>query len=131
MSRYITELAEIEIVGYLNEWAEGQYGKKLTWKLLENTFGYSRQSMNKNVAVKQAYHAAKESLRLGANPRSSQEQLWDRLKKAEQRIKNLEKIKERYEERWVIWRYNAGMHGLTEDELNRPMEKGFKDAQRG
>lgn len=129
-NRYITKYAEAEIVAHIYEWADGYYGKKLTWEFLENKYSYSRQALSKNAAIKEAYEKAKLTLRGGVNPQTAVENLKGQLEKARKRIETLERIVENYEEKWILWRHNAAMGGLSEDDLNRPMERGFKTSQR-
>ena len=129
-SRYITEYAEVEIVAEIHDWAKGYYGKKLTWEFLENKYSYSRQAMSKNKAIKDAYEAAKQDLKDGVSPKTEVDNLREQLARARKRIEELERVEEAYKAKWIIWRYNAAMSGLSEDDLNRPMERGLKTSQR-
>lgn len=129
-SRYITEYAEAEIVAEIHDWARGFYGKKLTWEFLENKYSYSRQAMSRNRAIKDAYEEAKVALRGGVNPKTEVENLREQLNRAKKRIEELEKVEDAYKAKWIIWRHNAAMQGMTEDDLNRPLERGFKTSQR-
>lgn len=129
-ARYITEYAEAEIVAEIHDWAQGYYGKKLTWEFLENKFSYSRQALSKNTAIREAYEEAKITLKGGVSPKTEVESLREQLVRARKRNEELEKVVEAYKAKWIIWRYNAAMSGLSEDDLNRPMERGFKTSQR-
>lgn len=46
----------------LDRWAAGQLGSKLTWALLEDRFGFSRQSLQAKPEIKAAYDLAKKAL---------------------------------------------------------------------
>ncbi|WP_442782733.1 hypothetical protein [Collimonas fungivorans] len=46
----------------LDKWASGQLGSKLTWAVLEDRFGFSRQSLQARPEIKAAYDNAKQSL---------------------------------------------------------------------
>lgn len=50
------------IVADLDRWAAGQLGSKLTWAVLEERFGFSRQSLQAKPEIKAAYDFAKKSL---------------------------------------------------------------------
>lgn len=53
------------IIVDLDRWAQGQLGSKLTWELLEDRFGFSRQSLQAKSEIKAAYDHAKRSLASG------------------------------------------------------------------
>lgn len=50
------------IVADLDRWAMGELGAKFTWALLEERFGYSRQSLQAKPRIKAAYDNAKQAL---------------------------------------------------------------------
>lgn len=50
------------IVADLDRWALGELGSKLTWAMLEERFGFSRQSLQAKSEIKAAYDNAKRSL---------------------------------------------------------------------
>lgn len=50
------------MVADLDKWALGQLGSKLTWRILENRFGFSRQALQAKSEIKAAYDLAKQSL---------------------------------------------------------------------
>ncbi|CZZ76248.1 protein kinase [Enterobacter hormaechei subsp. xiangfangensis] len=50
------------IVADLDRWAMGELGAKFTWALLEERFGYSRQSLQAKPRIKAAYDIAKQAL---------------------------------------------------------------------
>jgi len=50
------------IVSDVNRWAMGQFGGKLTWAILEQRFGFSRQALQDKSAIKAAYDNAKQAL---------------------------------------------------------------------
>lgn len=50
------------MVADLDKWALGQLGSKLTWGILEDRFGFSRQSLQAKSEIKAAYDNAKKSL---------------------------------------------------------------------
>lgn len=50
------------IVRDLDRWALGELGSKLTWAMLEDRFGFSRQSLQAKAEIKAAYDNAKTAL---------------------------------------------------------------------
>ncbi|EFM96762.1 hypothetical protein appser10_8150 [Actinobacillus pleuropneumoniae serovar 10 str. D13039] len=36
-------------------------------------------------------------------------------------VQRLEEINEQYKQKFIVWQYNAYMHGMTEDKLNKPL----------
>ena len=50
------------IVADLDRWALGALGSKLTWAVLEERFGFSRQSLQAKSEIKAAYDNAKRAL---------------------------------------------------------------------
>ncbi|MDO4226808.1 MULTISPECIES: hypothetical protein [Neisseria] len=50
------------IVTDLDRWALGELGSKLTWAVLEERFGFSRQSLQAKPEIKAAYDNAKRAL---------------------------------------------------------------------
>lgn len=50
------------IVADLDRWAMGEFSAKLTWFLLEERFGFSRQSLQAKPEIKAAYDSAKRAL---------------------------------------------------------------------
>lgn len=50
------------IVADLDRWALGELGSKLTWAVLEERFGFSRQSLQAKPEIKAAYDNAKQAL---------------------------------------------------------------------
>lgn len=50
------------IVADLDRWALGELGSKLTWAVLEDRFGFSRQSLQAKSEIKAAYDNAKRAL---------------------------------------------------------------------
>lgn len=50
------------IIADLDRWALGHLGSKLTWSVLEERFGFSRQSLQAKSEIKAAYKVAKKAL---------------------------------------------------------------------
>lgn len=103
------------VVEEINAWANGERSKKLTWKVLENVFPFTRQTMYSKSEIKIAYEKAQIALRTGKKPkianysRQSDELKIQRLKA---RIRELEKQIEEFQELWVRYEYQALKKGL-------------------
>lgn len=61
-SRRMSESDINSIVTDLDHWAMGELGSKLTWAVLEERFGFSRQSLQAKSEIKAAYDNAKQAL---------------------------------------------------------------------
>lgn len=81
------------IIADLDRWALGHLGSKLTWSILEERFGFSRQSLQAKSEVKAAYDNAKDALSGGLV--KSKEQTG---KENEQLICEIERLKKEVEE---------------------------------
>ena len=60
--RRMSESDISSIVSDLDRWALGELGAKLTWAILEERFGFSRQSLQAKPEIKAAYDNAKRAL---------------------------------------------------------------------
>ena len=84
------------IVADLDRWAMGELGSKLTWAVLEERFGFSRQSLQAKSEIKAAYDNAKRALSGGL------------VKTKEQATKEAEQLQvrtelEAYKQREELW----------------------------
>ena len=90
------------IVRELDRWALGNLGSKLTWAMLEQRFGFSRQSLQAKPEIKAAYDNAKKALsgELVITKEQAAKEV-DKLQIEVARLKaELEAYKEK-EERWL------------------------------
>ena len=125
MAKHFTDQDIEQIVGLIDGCQD-----KLTWDWLcdrcTETIGRkpTRQALSRYARIKTAFNHKKKRLKNGLveikTPPS--------LKVAGQRIKRLEEVNARLKkendlllEQFVIWQYNAYLHGLTEDNLNNPL----------
>ncbi|HWL81888.1 MAG TPA: hypothetical protein VNR89_13130 [Roseomonas sp.] len=110
----------------------------LTWeRLVERAAlvlgrSYTRQALDGHEAVKDAYQARKQRIRVIRDSlrkgKATSEELppelalaLQRAEAAELRVKALEQTVERYRAKFILWLYNARNAGLTEDQLNSPL----------
>ncbi|MGY4800053.1 hypothetical protein [Teichococcus aerofrigidensis] len=110
----------------------------LTWeRLVERAAlvlgrSYTRQALDGHEAVKDAYQARKQRIRVIRDSlrkgKATSEELppelavaLRRAEAAELRVRALEQTVERYRAKFILWLYNARNAGLTEDQLNSPL----------
>jgi hypothetical protein len=101
-SRKMSKQDVSSIIADLDRLAVGQFGPKLTWEMLENRFGFSRQSLQAKPEIKAAYDFAKKSLLSNFSGRSNQT-----FKNSEELQHEIEKIKielAKYQRLEVMWR---------------------------
>lgn len=130
MNRYITADDESDILKYLEEWETGRYGKKLTWSILNKSFGFSRQALSGNANIKNAYIKAKDTLK---EANTEIDVLSDISKENKQLKKQLlianEKIHE-YEQKYIRWQVNAMAKGISVEALNIKVDPSIKEELR-
>ena len=130
MNRYITADDESDILKYLEEWETGRYGKKLTWSILNKSFGFSRQALSGNANIKNAYIKAKDTLK---EANTEIDVLSDISKENKQLKKQLlianEKIHE-YEQKYIRWQVNAMAKGISVESLNKKVDPSIKEELR-
>jgi len=124
------------IIADLDRWALGQLGAKLTWAVLEERFGFSRQSLQAKSEIKAAYDHAKKAL--GGGLVKSKEQA---VKENEGLICELGRLKlelEEYKRREILWKqrwqriaFHVRQKGVQVHVVDRPIPEGVdKPAER-
>ncbi|WP_439258036.1 hypothetical protein [Lonepinella sp. BR2271] len=123
----ITEENLEEVIYLINTW-EG----KLTWDLLcekvaqlLNIKSIERQSLANYPDIQQAFSKKKlkikETHKVEPIPNINIDYLIKQVKSLKAQIQRLEEINERYKQQFIVWQYNSYMHGMTEEELNKPI----------
>lgn len=130
MSRYITAEAESDILKYLSEWKTGRFGKKLTWGILNKAFGYSRQALSGNAAIKAAYDEAKQALSGAANEIDALEDIAKDNKRLKKELIKAKELIHQYEQKYLRWQYHAQAKGLSINSLNQPVPPSIKEELR-
>ncbi|MCT8343161.1 protein kinase [Photorhabdus kleinii] len=90
------------IIADLERWALGEFGSKLTWAVLEERFGFSRQSLQAKSEIKAAYDNAKRLLSGGLV--KTKDQATKEAKELQVEVERLKTELEAYklkEERWL------------------------------
>ncbi len=123
----ITEENLEDIIMLIKTW-EG----KLTWNLLcskvselLNIKSIERQSLANYPDIQKAFSQQKQKMKEDAKKEPVSNVTMDYLLKQVNNLKaqvqRLEEINERYKQQFIVWQYNAYMHGMTQDTLNKPL----------
>jgi hypothetical protein len=126
---------EIErIVGLLISW-QG----KLSWEMLTEQVGvmlkrpFTRQGLDKQENIRTAFQQAKDRLRSSPATPSASEMSAElamalgRVDRLEAEIAVLKAERNRFNEKFATWQYNARSKGLSEADLNMPLPKVERD----
>jgi len=115
------------VLALINSW-DG----KLSWELLCDRVamqlgiegGVQRQSLSSYKEIQEAYSQRKEALRNKKNnppipsPNVTMEYLQNKVAALEAENERLREKNEAYKQRFVLWQYNAYMHGVRIDTLD-------------
>ena len=123
----ITEENLEDIIMLIKTW-EG----KLTWKLLcskvselLNIKSIERQSLSNYPDIQKAFSQQKQKMKEDAKkepvPNVTMDYLRKQVNNLKAQVQRLEEINERYKQQFIVWQYNAYMHGMTQDTLNKPL----------
>lgn len=123
----ITEENSEDIIMLIKTW-EG----KLTWKLLcskvselLNIKSIERQSLSNYPDIQKAFSQQKQKMKEDAKkepvPNVTMDYLLKQVNNLKAQVQRLEEINERYKQQFIVWQYNAYMHGMTQDTLNKPL----------
>ena len=123
----ITEENLEDIIMLIKTW-EG----KLTWNLLcskvselLNIKSIERQSLANYPDIQKAFSQQKQKIKEDAKkepvPNVMMDYLLKQVNNLKAQVQRLEEINERYKQQFIVWQYNAYMHGMTQDALNKPL----------
>ena len=123
----ITEENLEDIIMLIKTW-EG----KLTWNLLcskvselLNIKSIERQSLANYPDIQKAFSQQKQKIKEDAKkepvPNVTMDYLLKQVNNLKVQVQRLEEINERYKQQFIVWQYNAYMHGMTQDALNKPL----------
>ena len=130
LKRYITDSLEQQIIALLDEWATGLLGEGLSWANLVKAFGYSRQALSGNPAIKEKFDEAKKALRDRKRTLSKKVSNKDEVEVLREENAALKKRVEEYEKRFTRWMHNCHLKAINPLELDNPMGISFKTAMR-
>ncbi|QOR40238.1 protein kinase [Billgrantia diversa] len=124
MKKYkrMTEEDQKSIVRFIHELSAAE-DESLSWKLLESTFGFTRQAMQAKPGVKSAFQHAKSSIRNGDKaPRRirsmSHEDLVKKVEELEGEIKLLKEREYKWKQRWQRIAFNIRQKGLQVNDVD-------------
>ena len=123
----ITEENLEDIIMLIKTW-EG----KLTWNLLcskvselLNIKSIERQSLANYPDIQKAFSQQKQKMKEDAKKEPvtnvTMDYLLKQVNNLKAQVQRLEEINERYKQQFIVWQYNAYMHGMTQDTLNKPL----------
>lgn len=120
------------IVQELDKWALGELGSKLTWKILVDKFGFSRQSLQAKPEIKAAYDNAKHALSGGlVKSKKQTEEEYEKLLVELERTKvELETYKEKEQlwfRRWQQIAYHIRQKGIEVSEVDKGINESDVD----
>lgn len=112
------------IIADLDRWAAGQLGSKLTWAILEERSGFSRQSLQAKAEIKAAYDYAKKSLAGGlvkSREQATQEnnELLNEVQRLRFEIAEYKRRENLWRERWQRIAFNIRQKGLQVHEIDQ------------
>ena len=128
MAKHLTKMDVEAILNIIHAWKDG----KLTWEgICEASAPVigktpTRQSLNANKFIKEAYSSKKSSLKLHEPviPKPSSLTIAaDRIARLQSEIEVLKRKNSALLEQFVIWQYNAHKYGIKEHQLNEPMPR--------
>src|SRR5476649_2903942 len=113
------------IITDLDRWAGGQLGSKLTWAILEERSGFSRQSLQAKAEIKAAYDYAKKSLAGGlvkSREQATQEngELLNEVQRLKLEITEYKRRENLWRERWQRIAFHIRQKGLQIHEIDQP-----------
>lgn len=115
--RKMTRSDVTSIVAKLDRWAIGQFGSKLTWAMLEDRFGFSRQSLQAKSEIKAAYDFVKESLSGGVikSPQEATEENQELVREVERlklELANFKRREDLWKQRWQRIAFHVRQKGM-------------------
>ncbi|RUO78589.1 protein kinase [Pseudidiomarina taiwanensis] len=117
------------IVADLDRWALGELGSKLTWALLEERFGFSRQSLQAKSEIKAAYDTAKRALSGGLVKTKEQatkeaEELEVELARVKTELESYKKREELWQRRWQQIAFHVRQKGIQMVSVDKAPSEG-------
>lgn len=114
------------IIKYLADLPDDRRLFKVTWAMIEDYAGISRQSLQAHSEIKKAYILAKQAFAARSNPRllkqnrnkTSQELINENIA-LRVRLEKLEVLIESWKLRWYTIAFNIRLHGLQMERIDR------------
>ena len=123
----VTEENLEDIIMMIKTWED-----KLTWDLLcskvselLNVKSIERQSLANYPDIQETFskqkQKIKEKVKANPEPNVTMDYLQKQVNNLKAQVQRLEEINERYKQQFIVWQYNAYMHGMTQVTLNKPL----------
>ena len=129
MAKHLTDDDIKKVVEYMDEW---DLSMKLTWDTLctglyDNLgINHTRQTLQKHTRIKDAFDELKRHLR--GKKRIGKKVLPSSLAAAAKQMDSLKRKNARLErenanllQQFLVWQYNAHIHGMKQDQLNQQL----------
>jgi hypothetical protein len=115
----------------LDAWYRGERQGRLSWKILEDKLGFTRQALSSHDEIAERFSQAKAANRprdtVGrATPKGTDQRILD----LQREVERLRAIINRYDERWSRYARNAALHGISLELLDEPMDPPARTAVR-
>jgi len=129
MAKHLTDNDIKNIVEFLDEW---DLTVRLTWDKLRDALheslglDHTRQTLRKKLRIKEAFKSVKEHAS-GVIPKkkktlpSSLAAAGIKIEKLERKSERLTKENNGLLEQFLVWQYNAHIHGMKLAQLNQPL----------
>lgn len=113
----------------LDRWAMGQFGMKLTWAILEERFGFSRQSLQDKSGIKAAYDNAKQALSGGLVKSREQaveesEELTFELERLKIEVAEFKRKELLWQKRWQRIAFHIRQKAMQVHDVDKPIADG-------
>lgn len=112
------------IIADLDRWALGHLGSKLTWSILEERFGFSRQSLQAKPEIKAAYNNAKQALSGGLVKSKEQtskenEELICEIERLKIEVEEFKRKELKWKKRWQRIAFHIRQKGMQVYTIDR------------
>lgn len=132
MTKRFRRMSDTDIKGIvvdLDRWALGHSGSKLTWSILEDRFGFSRQSLQAKSEIKAAYDNAKQALSGGLVKTKEQtsednEELICEINRLEKEIEDFKRKESLWKKRWQRIAFHIRQKGMQVQAIDRSIPEG-------
>ena len=122
--RHISNEDITSIVRELDKWAMGELGSKLTWQILVDKFGFSRQALQAKSEVKAAYNNAKQALSGGLVKSKKQtedeyQKVLIELERTKIELENYKQKEQLWLRRWQQIAFNIRQKGIQISDIDK------------
>jgi len=116
------------IITDLGKWANGDLDGKLTWSILEERHGFSRQALQAKPDIKAAYLVAKKNLSGGRAELKKREAVSELASEALMELEHLRQKIHEYERKEALWKlrwqriaYHVRARGMQLSKIDAPI----------